>query len=129
MDNGSDNREPSGSNLLEEVQVKSEKLGSYKAAPKLVSSRANTLYQDTKNGDPKSRPTNGMLPRSDPPDMASPPRKRRKLNNTASSHILYQTYGQVLKMLTAENEEQPGDKTVAPNVKNEVEAGNENADA
>ncbi|EZF34975.1 hypothetical protein TMEN_5834 [Trichophyton mentagrophytes] len=107
LDNDSDNREPSGSNPLDEVPV-----------------------ENTKNGDPKSGPTNGMLPRSDPSDMASPPRKRRKLD-TASSHILYfpETYGQELKMLIAEDKKQPGDETVAPNVKNEVEAGNKNADA
>ncbi|KAF3898676.1 hypothetical protein GY631_1001 [Trichophyton interdigitale] len=71
-----------------------------------------------------------MLPRSDPSDMASPPRKRRKLD-PASSHILYfpETYGHELKMLIAEEKQQPGDETDAPNVKNEVEAGNENADA
>ncbi|EFE40861.1 hypothetical protein TRV_04420 [Trichophyton verrucosum HKI 0517] len=72
-----------------------------------------------------------MLPRSDPSDMASPPRKRRKLD-AAGSHIscFPEIYGQELKMRTAEDKQQPGDEPDnSPNEKNEVEAGNESADA
>ncbi|EGD85782.1 hypothetical protein H112_06704 [Trichophyton rubrum D6] len=108
LGNGSDSRKPSGSNLLEELPA-----------------------DNTRNGYSKTGTTNGMLPRSDPSDMASPPRKRRKLDLTSSYIFCFpEAYGQELKMPTAEDKQQPGDEPDnSPNEKNEVEAGNEGADA